>query len=284
MRRRWHPALWWAWAFLIVVIVFLTKTRPGNQPVAIQITSIIIALLIASRIRERSRIRIVRISLLIALSALIFRLAMAFLVGVPMPGRTLFTLPQIHLPSIFVGITIGGPVTTDRLIYAFREILIFIALVIVIGVANALSSPHRFLRVLPRRFYGFGLAITIANTFLPKMADSTKRVSMAMRMRGQPNSARRIAIPVLAEALERSVDLAAALESRGYGRNIRHTRYRPESWTRQENLALSGLLLLTLLLPLIKTVTPPLIALFAFFSFTPLLITSDPRIEGDNYQ
>lgn len=202
-------------------------------------------------------------------------MAMAIIVGVPMPGRNILTLPQIHLPSIFVGITIGGPVTTDRLLFAFREVLLFITLVIVFGVANALSSPHRFLRVLPVRFYGFGLAVTIANTFLPKTANSAKRVSIAMRLRGQPNSARRLAIPVLEEALERSIDLAAALESRGYGRRARHTRYRPESWTNHENLALSGLILLVLLLPWISTVTPLLLTLFAFFALTPLFVSTE---------
>ena len=255
------------------MLIFLTNERDQSQSIPLQITAIAVALFIAVRKVAPGRRRVVRITLLISLIAFIFRMSIAVLVGVPMPGRTLFTLPQLQLPHFFVGITIGGPVTSDRLYYSFREVLLFISLIIVVGVANALTSPHRALRVLPHRFYGFGLAITIANTFLPMTANSSKRVALAMRMRGQKYSGRRLMIPVLEEALERSVELAASLESRGYGGRFTHTRYKPERWTRDENVAVSGLLLLICIASLISVTTPVLIFFFSFFALVPIFLT-----------
>ena len=263
------------WAALVVAIIFRTKSRGSGQALALQFTAVVVSLFIAYLKVIPARRRIVRITIFIAIFALLFRMAISIFVGVPMPGRTLFTLPQLQLPRIFVGITIGGPVTSDRLFYSFREVLLFISLIIVTGVANALSSPHRMLRVLPARFYSFGLAMTIANTFLPMTANSAKRVSLAMRMRGQPNSPRRLAIPVLEEALERSVDLAASLESRGYGGKFRHSRYRPERWTSDESLAISGLVLLLVISFIAPISGVVLTFFFGLFAITPLIINGE---------
>ena len=278
MKGRWHPALWWLWAALIVAFIFLTKNRGNSQALALQFVAIAVSLFIADRRVIPTRRRIIRITLYIALAALFFRMAMSIIVGVPMPGRTLFTLPQLQLPRIFVGITIGGPVTSDRLLYSFQEVLLFISLIIVLGVANALSSPHRMLRVLPKRFYGFGLAITIANTFLPMTANSTKRVALALRMRGQPYSSRRLAIPVLEESLERSVDLSASLESRGFGSNFQRVRYKPDRWSRDESLAISGLVLLLAIYSATSISTPTVIFFFGLFALTPIFLSAESAL------
>jgi energy-coupling factor transport system permease protein len=63
-------------------------------------------------------------------------------------------------------------------------------------------------------------------------------------LRGQPSigikSWRSVALPVLEDSLERSIDLAASLESRGYGYFDKPTKYRPEKWGQREVFALSG--------------------------------------------
>jgi energy-coupling factor transport system permease protein len=66
------------------------------------------------------------------------------------------------------------------------------------------------------------VACVIALTFAPQLVTDAARVRAAHRLRGQNGtglrSLRRLAMPVLEGALERSVDLAAAMDSRGYGR------------------------------------------------------------------
>jgi len=179
-----------------------------------------------------------------ALIAFTLRMAIGFLIGVPMPGTVLFSLPQIKLPEFLVGIRVGGDVTSQRLLSALDEALLLVALILVFAGANALSNPHNLLRVLPKRFYGIGLASVIASSVAPQAARSITRVRNAKRLRGQPSigikSWRRVALPVLEDSLERSIDLAASLESRGYGYFDKPTNYRPEKWGQREVFALSG--------------------------------------------
>jgi energy-coupling factor transport system permease protein len=56
------------------------------------------------------------------------------------------------------------------------------------------------------------------------MVDDARRVRAARRLRGHagrgPRELARLAVPVLDGALERSLELAASMESRGYGRTI----------------------------------------------------------------
>lgn len=181
-----------------------------------------------------------------ALLVFTFRMLIGILIGVPMPGSVLFTLPQIQLPEFLVGIRLGGPVTNQRLFSVFQESALLVALIFLFAAANALSNPHSLLRVLPRRFYGVGLAGVIATSIAPQTVKSIVRVRNAKRFRGQKTtnlrSWRGIAMPVLEDSLERSIDLAASLESRGYGYFSKPTRYRPERWTLRNTLGISGIL------------------------------------------
>ncbi len=185
-----------------------------------------------------------RWALRFALIAFSLRMAIGFIIGVPMPGTILFSLPQIKLPEFLVGIRVGGDVTSQRLLSALDEALLLVALILVFAGANALSNPHNLLRVLPKRFYGIGLASVIASSVAPQAARSITRVRNAKRLRGQPSigikSWRSVALPVLEDSLERSIDLAASLESRGYGYFDKPTKYRPEKWGQREVFALSG--------------------------------------------
>jgi energy-coupling factor transport system permease protein len=62
----------------------------------------------------------------------------------------------------------------------------------------------------------------IALTFAPQLVTDAGRVRAAHRLRGQTSrglgSLKRLAMPVLEGALDRSIELAAAMDSRGYGR------------------------------------------------------------------
>ena len=96
------------------------------------------------------------------------------------------------------------------------------ALLVCVGSANALASPRRLLRAMPGALYEAGVAITVAMSFAPQLASAAVRVRRARRLRGRPSSGVRswlgIAVPVLEDALERSIELAAAMDSRGFGR------------------------------------------------------------------
>lgn len=246
-----HPAFPWLWAGCSLALL-LSVRESSDVAVSLGIISGSILTISLSTLAEHRR-RVFGLGIKIAIFALAIRLFVAILIGVPMPGITLFTLPQINLPELFVGIRVGGPVTSERLSSALTEALVFAAIVIVLSAANALTTPHRLLRVLPYRFYGFGLATTIATSVAPQTSASVLRVNKALRTRGDRSSglkkARRIVLPVLEESLERSIDLASALEVRGYGHGRKSSRYRPEKWRTKETIALVAMILLSLALP-----------------------------------
>ncbi len=92
-----------------------------------------------------------------------------------------------------------------------------------IGAANTLANPKRALRSLPAALYELGVTITVAVTVAPQLVESAQRVNCARKLRGDTSRGRHalrgIAMPVLHDALDRSFQLAAAMDSRGYGRS-----------------------------------------------------------------
>ena len=259
-----HPLTWWLWAVLLATTLLLANTRAIS--VAIVTSTLVLAL---SMQRQTAGFYTFRWALRFAVIAFCFRMFIAIFIGVPMPGRTIFTLPQLQLPDFLVGIRIGGPVTTQRLLSGFDEAVLLVALILIFATANALSNPHSLLRILPQRFYGLGLAGVISTSVAPQAARGIERVRSARRLRGQSShgirSWRGVALPVLEDSLERSIDLAAGLESRGYGYFPRPTRYRPETWKFRDTLAISGGLyglVIVIASPSSMIVAPILVALF----------------------
>ena len=175
-------------------------------------------------------------TLKLSLWIIIIRAMIGVLIGVPIPGTTLFTIPTVPLPSWMPGIRIGGAVTLERLSSSISEGIIICAILVVFGAAASLTSPHRLLRVLPVYVYEFGISVVIATSVLPQLVSAVSRIRMAQRLRGQKTHGvkafKRIALPLLEESLARSLDLAAAMDSRGYGISKKRSKYRPIKWAR----------------------------------------------------
>ena len=179
-------------------------------------------------------------TLKLALWILGVRTFVGIAIGVPIPGTELFKLPVLPLPSWMPGIRIGGAVTWERLSSSLVEGVLICSIILIFGAAASLTSPHRLLRVLPIYIYEFAVAVVIATSVLPQLVGSVKRIRMAQRLRGQNTrgftSWKRVAIPLLEESLARSLDLAAAMDSRGYGVSKKRSRYRPISWRFKDSL------------------------------------------------
>ena len=171
---------------------------------------------------------------------LIVRTLIGITIGVPIPGTEIFRVPIVPLPSWMPGIRIGGSVTLERLTSSVTEGLLICSIIVIFGAAASLTSPHRLLRVLPVYIYEFAVAVVIATSVLPQLVGSVKRIRMAQRLRGQSTkgftSWKRVAIPLLEESLARSLDLAAAMDSRGYGVSKKRSRYRPIAWRLKDSL------------------------------------------------
>jgi energy-coupling factor transport system permease protein len=158
----------------------------------------------------------------LAVFVVALRMALQILFGARYAGTTLFTLPSVGLPSWMAGVTMGGPVTIEALLLAFNQGLRLATVLICFGAVNSLCSPYRMLRCLPASLYEAGVAVTVALSFAPQAVIQIGRRREARRLRGRPvkgvAALRGLAIPVLEGGLDRSVALAASMDTRGYGR------------------------------------------------------------------
>jgi hypothetical protein len=139
-------------------------------------------------------------------------------------GETiLFTLPEVPLPEAAAGVRIGGPVSAEGMLSAFYDGLRLATLLVCVGAANALANPKRLLASLPGALYELGVTITVALSIAPQLVESAQRVHRARRLRGEVGRRtrlfREVAVPVMTDALDRSLLLAASMDARGYGRH-----------------------------------------------------------------
>ena len=158
----------------------------------------------------------------LALVLIAFRVVMQVLFGQRIGTTVLFTLPSVQLPDFAAGVVIGGPVTLELLVDALYTSMRLAAVLVCFGAVNALCSPYRLLRAMPAALYEAGVVVTVSLSFAPQLVMAIARVREARRLRGRPTTGLRgirgMALPVLEDALERSVALAASMDARGYGR------------------------------------------------------------------
>ena len=111
-----------------------------------------------------------------ALLTIVVTVLLQVLLGARYPGHTLVTLPAVPLPSWLGGISLGGPITGEALLNAFVSGLRLAVLITCFGAANALAHPARLARILPAALYEVGVAVVVALTFVPQLAESLVRV------------------------------------------------------------------------------------------------------------
>jgi len=216
MTRSLHPGAWWAWALLLAT----AATRTTN-PLLLGLLLGVVAFVVAGRRGPRGN-RAFGFFVRLGVLVLAMRLVFEALFGSSLPGHVLVRLPSVPLPSALAGLRIGGPLTAESLVSAGYGGLQLATLLICVGAANSLASPRRLLRSLPGALYELGVAVTVAMSFAPQLVLAGSRVRRARRLRGKSTSGLRgwigSALPVLQDGLESSIELAAAMDSRGFGR------------------------------------------------------------------
>ncbi|MFY1638129.1 energy-coupling factor transporter transmembrane component T [Solwaraspora sp. WMMB335] len=212
-----HPGAWWLWALGLAT----AATRTTN-PLLLALIIGVAGYVVAARRTDAPWALGFRLYLwlggIIVCSRILFRIVF----GGGQGDHVLFTLPQIPLPEWAAGIRLLGPVALEQLLGGGYDGLRLAAMVICLGAANALANPKRLLRAVPSALYEVGTAVVVALSVAPQLVESVLRVRRARRLRGARRSGLRalrgIVVPVLADALDRSLALAAAMDSRGYGR------------------------------------------------------------------
>ena len=212
-----HPAAWWLWALALAFATMRT-----DNPLLLLAIAAVAGLVVSARRSPAPWANAYALLLKLAALTVVVTMTLQVLIGVRAPGHVLFRLPSVSLPSQLAGLTLGGPVTGEALLNAFTDGLRLAVLIACFGAANALAHPARLVRILPAALYEVGVAVVVAMTFVPQLAESLGRVRRAQRMRGRRvsgvRSLRGLLVPVLEESLERAIQLAASMDSRGYGR------------------------------------------------------------------
>lgn len=212
-----HPAAWWVWGLLMAT----AASRTTNPLLLLLIAAV--ALFVLLQRKELGVNHTMWIFYVIGLVAVGIRVVLAMLLGTGISGRiVLFTLPQVPLPAFLAGVRLGGPVTAETILDAAYHGLQLAVILICLGVCNSLADPRRLLRYLPATLYDAGTAIVVALTYVPQLAQDAARVRHARQLRGHSGRGireiARMAVPTLENSLDRSITLAASMESRGYGR------------------------------------------------------------------
>lgn len=214
-----HPLAWWAWALALAV----ASTRTTN-PVVLVLVLAAVVLVVGVRRGDGPGARAFRGYLLLGAGVVVLRILFHVLVGIKSPGPVLLDLPRVASPPWAVGVELLGPVTLTGLLTAAYAGLRLATLIICFGAANALADPRRTLRSLPAALHQVGTAVVIAVSVAPQLVASAAEVRRAQRLRGlEPRGMRAVlstAVPVLTDALDRSLALAASMDSRGYARAL----------------------------------------------------------------
>jgi energy-coupling factor transport system permease protein len=212
-----HPVAWWGWAIGLAVVASST-TNPWMLLLVVGVA----ALVVAARRGDHPWSRSFRIYVVLAAVIVVTRMAFRILFGGGDVGLVLLDLPEVPLPGWALGVHLLGPLTRESLLFALYDGLRLATIVICVGAANSLANPKRLLRSMPAALYEVGTALVVAVSILPQLADSLRRVRAAQRLRGgdtrRVGGLRRLVVPVLEDALERSLALAAGMDARGYGR------------------------------------------------------------------
>ncbi|MFC9692398.1 CbiQ family ECF transporter T component [Kribbella sp. NPDC056951] len=219
--RALHPGAWWLWALGMAVAA--SRTR---NPVLLVLILAVTGFVVAARRTDAPWAHSFTAFLKLGLMVIGIRIVLQALLSTRSQGNVvLFTLPQIPLPDWAAGVKLGGQVTAEAVVTALYDGGQLAVMLCCIGAANALASPRRLLKSLPGALYEMGVACVVALTFAPQLVTDARRIRAARRLRGRTRgSFRTTAMPVLEGALDRSVELAAAMDSRGYGRTAQVPR------------------------------------------------------------
>jgi energy-coupling factor transport system permease protein len=108
-----------------------------------------------------------------------------------------------------------------------------IVIVSAFGLLSAAVDPDQLLRMFRRVSYRSALTATLATRLVPVLARDATRMGDAARCRPHPPGRLTVGRAALSSALDRAVEVAAALEVRGYSLGGR-TAHRPQAWSRHD--------------------------------------------------
>ncbi|MDU7361068.1 MAG: energy-coupling factor transporter transmembrane component T [Propionibacteriaceae bacterium] len=225
LARPLHPFAWWGWAIALAVVAAST-----TNVLLLGAIIVVLCLVTVARRGDNPWAKGFKFYLFLGAFLVVMRVAFRVLLGGGGGSTILFSLPSIPLPSWVGGIQLLGPVSLESLLFGFTDGMRLATIIIAVGAANSLVNPKRLLAAFPSALYELGTILVVAFSALPQLGEAMGRVLRVrkLRQRQQPRGRKQrlgwiqtIIVPVLSDALDRSIALAASMEVRGYGRSGR---------------------------------------------------------------
>ncbi|QFG26234.1 CbiQ family ECF transporter T component [Actinomadura sp. WMMB 499] len=222
-----HPGAWWLWTLGLAA----AASRTTNPWLLLTIVAVVCHVVVSRR-TDAPWAMAFRIYLGLGAFIVLFRVFFRLVFGGAEGTTIVLRMPEVPLPAWAAGIRLFGDVSAESLLGGFYDGLRLATMVICLGAGNALANPKRLLKAMPPALYEIGTAVIVALSVFPQLAESVLRVRRARalrggghghgrrrgRRRGRFRALRTIVIPVLEDALDRSLLLAASMDARGYGR------------------------------------------------------------------
>jgi energy-coupling factor transport system permease protein len=217
--RSLHPLAWWLWALGLSI----AASRTFN-PLLLGAIIAVASWVVIARRSDAPWANAFRLYVIAGVFVVILRIAFRIVFGGDRGETVLISLPAIELPEMMAGIQLFGDITAESLLGGLYDGMRLATMLICVGAANALADPKRLLRSMPPALHEVSTAVVVALSVFPQLAESVVRVTRARKLRpgsdGKGIAAlRATVVPVLEDALDRSLVLAASMDSRGYGRS-----------------------------------------------------------------
>ena len=208
-----HTGAWIAWVTLVTVVALAT-TNPLYLAILL-LCVILVAMLAPRTTAGAASFRVMAIfgTSLLAVSVLVATINGSY------GEHILFTIPGPEIPDWLGGLRLGGPVSGEGLAAAAIRGMAILCIFLAFGVFGSAVSPYRVLRSTPGALFHASLVLTVGLTLLPSSVEDLRRIREMRALRGARGGWRDIpalVVPSVINGLERSMQLAEAMEARGY--------------------------------------------------------------------
>lgn len=213
-----QPGSWWLLGIASAIVAGLNV-----DPLALlaQIAILVTIILLAREYAPWSQ----SLKFYLALATFVVAVRVIFRILFNLPdgsAQIALTLPQLSLNLGFGGsVSLLGDVSVSSLVAATTDGLRLAAIIVSIGLANTLANPRKLLKSTPAALYEIATAISVAINLAPQLIESLQRVRRASSLRGRSKGLGALAgtiVPVLEDTIDKSLSLAASMDSRGFGR------------------------------------------------------------------
>src|SRR4051794_35481821 len=215
---RLHALTWTVWMVAAAACVQLAPS-----PVYVTVVILVSVLVVEVHGRRTALARAFPVMVALASAFGLVRVLITTLTTHGTGDVVLYTLPaHITMPDWLGGFTVGGAVERGPVLQSIADAYWVVGFVTVFAAWNAVVSHHEVLRAVPRAFHEPALVVTVAIAFVPSTIAAVRDVLLAERARcgGQPRRRgrlRRLVLPVFEGGIERAINLAESMDSRGLG-------------------------------------------------------------------